>query len=75
MASEVYNMDLSNASANKPFTLTLKYDKERGAAHGQRLRIYQQDDNGNWNEVPGNYTVDPMLGVLSVDVASLSNAT
>ncbi|MGD9643445.1 MAG: carboxypeptidase regulatory-like domain-containing protein [Elusimicrobiales bacterium] len=75
MASEVYNMDLSNASANKPFTLTLKYDKERGAAHSQRLRIYQQDDNGNWNEVPGNYTVDPMLGVLSVDVASLSNAT
>jgi|GEM_PF-1662178 len=75
MASEVYNMDLSNASANKPFTLTLKYDKERGAAHSQRLRIYQQDDNGNWNEVPGNYTVDPMLGVLSVDVASLTNAT
>jgi len=75
MASEVYNMDLSNASANKPFTLTLKYDKERGAAHSQRLRIYQQDGNGNWNEVPGNYTVDPMLGVLSVDVASLTNAT
>ncbi|PKM98205.1 MAG: hypothetical protein CVU79_04485 [Elusimicrobia bacterium HGW-Elusimicrobia-3] len=75
MASEVYNMDLSNASANKPFTLTLKYDKERGAAHSQRLRIYQQDDTGNWNEVPGNYTVDPMLGVLSVDVASLTNAT
>jgi hypothetical protein len=75
MASEVYNMDLSNASANKPFTLTLKYDKERGAAKSQNLRIYQQDENGNWVEIPGNYTIDPMLGVLSVDVASLSQAS
>jgi len=74
MASEIYNMDLSNASANKPFTLTLKYDKERGAGSSQRLRIYQQDADGNWIEIPGNYTVDPMLGVLSVDVASLTNA-
>lgn len=74
MASEVYNMDLSNASANKPFTLTLKYDKERGAANANSLRIYQQDADGNWQEVPGNYTVDPMLGVLSVDVTSLSSA-
>lgn len=73
MASEVYNMDLSNASANKPFTLTLKYDKERGAG-SRSLRIYQQDGSGNWKEVPGNYTVDPMLGVLSVDVASLTSA-
>ena len=75
MASEVYNMDLSNASANKPFTLTLKYDKERGAANSQNLRIYQQDADGNWVEIPGNYTIDPMLGVLSVDVASLSQAS
>ncbi len=73
MASEVYNMDLSNASANKPFTLTLKYDKERGAG-SRNLRIYQQDADNNWQEVPGNYTVDPMLGVLSVDVAGLTNA-
>ena len=75
MASEVYNMDLSNASANKPFTLTLKYDKERGASTTNSLRIYQQDADNNWQEVPGNYTVDPMLGVLSVDVASLNNAS
>jgi flagellar hook assembly protein FlgD len=74
MASEIYNMDLSNASANKPFTLTLKYDKERGANSANSLRIYQQDADGNWQEVPGNYTVDPMLGVLSVDIASLTNA-
>lgn len=74
MASEVYNMDLSNATANKPFTLTLKYDKERGAAHTRTMRIYQQDADGSWNEVPGDYTVDPMLGVLSVDVGSLTDA-
>ncbi|MDQ7773709.1 MAG: carboxypeptidase regulatory-like domain-containing protein [Elusimicrobiales bacterium] len=75
MASEVYNLDLSNASANKPFTLTLKYDKERGAAHTRTMRIYQQDGNGNWNEVPGDYTIDPMLGLASVEVGGLTDAT
>lgn len=73
MASEVYNMDLSNAQPNKPFTLTLKYDKERATNSGA-LKVYQQDASGNWNEVPGNYTVDPMSGVVSVDVASLDLA-
>ncbi|MBU2573204.1 MAG: carboxypeptidase regulatory-like domain-containing protein, partial [Elusimicrobia bacterium] len=74
MASEVYDLDLSNASANKPFTLTLKYDKEKGSG-SQGLRIYQYDDaTASWKEIPGNYTVDPMLGVVSVDVAGLSRA-
>jgi len=67
-------MDLSNASVNKPFTLTLKYSKEEGA--GKNLKIYQYNAaTGAWEEVPGNYTVDPMLGVVSVDVASLANAS
>ncbi|MBI4351195.1 MAG: SBBP repeat-containing protein, partial [Elusimicrobia bacterium] len=74
MASEVYNMELENASANKPFTLTLKYDKDKAAGNGD-LRIYQYDDaTGAWKEVPGDYTVDPMLGVLSVGVAGLTEA-
>lgn len=74
MASEVYNMDLSNAQPNKPFTLTLKYDKERALNAGS-LRIYQQDSvTGVWKELPGNYTVDPMSGVVSVDVSSLDYA-
>ncbi|OGR52007.1 MAG: hypothetical protein A2049_00120 [Elusimicrobia bacterium GWA2_62_23] len=74
MASEIYNMDLSNAQPNKPFTLTLKYDKER-ALNTTGLRIYQYDDaSGGWKEIPGNYTVDPMTGVVSVDVSSLELA-
>jgi hypothetical protein len=74
MASEVYNMDLSNAQPNKPFTLTLKYDKERALNTGG-LRIYQYDAaSGSWKEIPGNYTVDPMTGVVSVDVSSLDLA-
>ncbi|KAF0126240.1 MAG: cellulose-binding [Elusimicrobia bacterium] len=74
MASEVYNMDLSNAQPNKPFTLTLKYDKEKVVDTGV-LRIYQYNDaSGLWKEVPGNYTADPMTGVVSVDVASLGSA-
>ncbi|HCC47129.1 MAG TPA: hypothetical protein DEQ38_03295 [Elusimicrobia bacterium] len=75
MASEIYNMELQNASANKAFTLTLKYDKDK-AVDNANLRIYQYDETtDSWNEVPGNYTTDPMLGVLSVGVASLSNAS
>lgn len=74
MASEVYNLDLSNAQPNKPFTLTLKYDKERALNTGG-LRICQYDDaSGSWKEVPGSYTVDPMTGVVSVDVSSLELA-
>ncbi|MBI5744492.1 MAG: carboxypeptidase regulatory-like domain-containing protein [Elusimicrobia bacterium] len=74
MASEVYNMDLSNAQPNKPFTLTLKYDKERALNTGG-LRIYQYDAaSGTWKEIPGNYTVDPMTGIVSVDVSSLGLA-
>lgn len=74
MASEVYSFNLANVQGNKPFTLTLKYDKERGLNSGA-LRIYQQSqDTGDWQEVPGNYTVDPMTGVVSVDVRSLDGA-
>jgi hypothetical protein len=74
MASEVYTMDLSNVQPNKEFTLTLKYDKER-ALNSSSLRIYQYDEaSGTWKEVPGNYTVDPMSGVISVGVESLDQA-
>ncbi len=74
MASEIYNLDLSNAQPNKDFTLTLKYDKEKVYNTGG-LRIYQYDEtSASWKEVPGNYTVDPMTGVVSVEVASLDRA-
>ncbi|MCK5106273.1 MAG: carboxypeptidase regulatory-like domain-containing protein, partial [Elusimicrobiales bacterium] len=72
MASEVYDMDLTNAQPNKPFSLNLKYDKER-ALNSAALKIYQHK-GGEWKEVPGNYTVDPMIGTVSVDVASIEYA-
>ncbi|MCG2726033.1 MAG: carboxypeptidase regulatory-like domain-containing protein [Elusimicrobia bacterium] len=72
MASEVYDMDLTNAQPNKPFSLNLKYDKEK-ALNSSALKIYQFAD-GQWKEVPGNYTVDPMIGTVSVDVAGLEFA-
>ncbi len=72
MASDVYNIDLEKAQPNKPFSLNLKYEKE-GVANPNALRIYQYV-NGIWKEVPGNYTIDPMLGVVSVDVASIDYA-
>ncbi len=74
MASEVYDIDLSNAQANKSFTISLKYDKEKAAASGS-LKIYQYDQySGEWKEVPGTYDIDPTMGVVSVSVDSLESA-
>ncbi|GAB4028240.1 MAG: hypothetical protein Fur0012_00130 [Elusimicrobiota bacterium] len=74
MASEVYDIDLSNAQANKSFTLSLKYDKEKAASSGA-LKIYQYDSaSGMWKEVPGTYDMDPTLGIISVSVDSLDSA-
>lgn len=74
MASEVYDIDLSNAQANKSFTLSLKYDKEKAASSGA-LKIYQYDSaSGLWKEVPGTYDIDPTLGIISVGVDSLESA-
>ena len=74
MASEIYNIDLSNAQANKSFALTLKYDKEK-VTNTNALKLYQYDTaTGQWQEVPGTYSVDPMLGTVSVDVDSLESA-
>lgn len=74
MASEVYNLDLSNAQQNKSLTLTLKYDKEK-VTNTSALKVYQYNSaTGSWQEVPGNYTIDPMSGVVSVDVSSLQEA-
>ncbi|MBP7796339.1 MAG: carboxypeptidase regulatory-like domain-containing protein [Elusimicrobiales bacterium] len=75
MASDVYDLDISNAEPNRAFTLTLKYDKERVIQDTNNLKIYQyNEESGQWVEVSGTYTVDPMLGTVSVDVVSLSKA-
>ncbi len=50
----------------------MKYNKE-SALNSAALKIYQYD-NGEWKEVPGDYTVDPMIGTVSVDIASIEYA-
>ncbi len=75
MASDIYDINLSNVQPNREFTLILKYDKEKVIGNNSNLRIYQYDEqSGQWKEIKGTYTVDPMLGTVSVDVASISNA-
>ncbi len=72
MASEIYDIDISNAQPNKFFTLTLKYDKESIFGNISSLRIYQyNEDTKQWEKVEGTYTVDPMLGTVSVEIPSL----
>lgn len=74
MASEVYTINLENAQPNKSFTLNLQYDKDK-VIDPNGLRIYQYDEtSGQWKEIKGNYNVDPMIGTVSVDVASIEKA-
>ncbi|MEF3280588.1 MAG: carboxypeptidase regulatory-like domain-containing protein [Elusimicrobiota bacterium] len=71
MASEIYDIDISNAEPNKSFTLTLKYDKEKAIENTNSLKIYQyNDESKQWEKVNGTYTVDPMLGTVSVEIPS-----
>jgi hypothetical protein len=73
MASEVYNINLENAEPNKAFTLNLQYDKEK-VSNPNSLRIYQYTSSGVWKEVKGTYNIDPVLGIVSVDVESIEKA-
>jgi hypothetical protein len=73
MASEVYNINLENAEPNKAFTLSLQYDKEK-VSNPNSLRIYQYTSSGVWKEVKGTYNIDPVLGIVSVDVESIEKA-
>lgn len=76
MVSDIYDIELTNAQANKEFTLTLKYDKEKVLGDTSKLKIYQYDDTTKgWKEIKGTYTIDPMLGTVSVDILSLEYAT
>lgn len=75
LASEVYDIDLSSAQQNKTLTLTLKYDKAKVTDTGA-LHIRQYDSAaGGWTEVPGHYTVDPLSGVVSIEVESIEQAS
>ncbi|MCX7641370.1 MAG: carboxypeptidase regulatory-like domain-containing protein, partial [Elusimicrobiales bacterium] len=75
MASDIYEIEISNVQPNKEFTLTLAYDKEKVITNTSNLRIYQYNENtSRWEEIIGTYTIDPMLGTVSVDVVSISNA-
>lgn len=75
LASEVYEINLSSAQQNKSLTLTIKYDKEK-VTDTASLSIYQYNaTSGDWEAVPGNYTADPLSGVVSVNVESIQEAS
>ena len=72
LASAIYDINLTNAQQNKPFSLNLQYAKE-AVANTNAMRIYQKTSDG-WVKVPGSYSIDPINGVISVEVSSLEEA-
>lgn len=76
VASDVYQVDLSNSQMNKSLTLSLNYDKEKVSETDiDKLKIYQYNsDKRIWELVPGNKTIDPVSGTVSVDVESITDA-
>ncbi|MHB9155506.1 MAG: carboxypeptidase regulatory-like domain-containing protein, partial [Endomicrobiales bacterium] len=76
-ASDVYEVALGDAQLNRSLSLNLKFDVSRVTdADLPNLSICQYDSRlDKWVRVPGAVTVDPVTGVVSVDVDSLENAT
>jgi len=61
---------------NKSVTLSLNYDKEKvGEDDLEKLKVYQYNsDKRIWELVPGNKTIDPVSGTVSMDVESITDA-
>ncbi|MDO8733835.1 MAG: carboxypeptidase regulatory-like domain-containing protein [Elusimicrobiota bacterium] len=76
VAGDVYQVDLSNSQMNKSVTLSLNYDKEKVSETDiDKLKIYQYNsDKRVWELVPGNKTIDPVSGTVSIDVESITDA-
>ncbi len=76
VASDVYQVDLANSQMNKSVTLSLNYDKEKvGETDLEKLKVYQYNsDKRVWELVPGNKTIDPVSGTVSIDVESIADA-
>ncbi|MFH0947715.1 MAG: carboxypeptidase regulatory-like domain-containing protein [Elusimicrobiota bacterium] len=77
VAGDVYQIDLANSQMNKSITLSLNYDKEKvSETDVDKLKIYQYNsDKRIWELVPGNKTIDPLSGTVSVDVESITDAS
>ncbi|MCS7184909.1 MAG: hypothetical protein NZ870_03155, partial [bacterium] len=74
IASNVYTISLERAQQNKSVTLSLKYDKTT-ALDPSTLRVMQYDEAlGDWKLIPAEPTVDPVNGVVYIDVESISKA-
>jgi len=73
IASEIYQIELSNATMQKDLTLTLSYDKTK-VVDTNRLLVCQYNETTRiWQPVSGTVTVDPLSGTVSVDISSLSS--
>ncbi len=76
VASDVYEINLAAAQINKSLSLNLKFDYDKvNDAEMADLSIYQYNSfSEQWEVVPGAVTVDPISGVVSVDVDSVQKA-
>ncbi|MDW8056118.1 MAG: carboxypeptidase regulatory-like domain-containing protein [Elusimicrobiota bacterium] len=78
-ASDVYEIALSKAQVNKPFSIALNYDRDKVKEEElKNLRVYYYDPDDTqrpWKVVPGATTVDPLSGTVAVETDTLEPGT
>ncbi|MFW6134030.1 MAG: carboxypeptidase regulatory-like domain-containing protein [Elusimicrobiota bacterium] len=72
--SDVYEVNLEDAQMNKKISLSLNYDIEKvEESEINDLRIYGfNEDEGEWEKIPGAVSVNPVKGTVSCDIASVN---
>lgn len=77
IASDVYEIGLDDAQMNRSLSLNLKFDISAvdDAELGNLLICGYNPHTDAWEPVRGAVTIDPVTGVVSVDVDSLAEST
>jgi hypothetical protein len=71
LISDMYEVELENASIKKNLTLTLAYDRTKVGPNDSGVSICQYI-SGEWRVIEGVTTVDPLNGTVSISISSLS---
>jgi len=76
-ASDVYEIGLDKAQVNKPFDVTINYDRKKVSdSELEDLKVYRfNQSTGLWELIPGVNTVDPLTGTIAVETDQLQSTT
>ena len=76
-ASDIYEIALDRAQVNKPFDVTINYDRKKVDDEDIKdMKVYRfNESTGLWEVIPGVTTVDPLTGTIAVETDQLQSTT